>query len=497
MILVWCSLAALRVFVFSAAFPFYSNVDEHAHLDLVVKYAHGHVPHGFEPLGAETSRYMLAYGSPEFRQAPRAAFENGYPPPLWIADAKTNQVPSSSTFQEPAVDPEGLRVTENIKNYESGQQPLYYVLASTWWRLGQWLGMAGLRLIYWVRFLNVLFAVVMVWLAHIAARLVFPEQLFPRAVATAVVAVAPIHAFYLVGNDVLSPLSFGIAFICLVRLWQAGTPGIGLGMGTGLALAAVYLQKLSNAPLLAVSGGFLALKIFALFRENKLRAAIPVFTALCICAGLPAAAWLIWTRHAFGDFAGTAAKLQFLTWTPKPFLEWLHHPMFTWGGLWTFVSALLVTFWQGEMWWHGEPVNPPAVDAIYVIGSILLILFGLISLVPKLRAATSLQRAALWFGFSAWISAGVFLGWLSISYDFGLGGSPSREYPFFTAGRLMLGGFIPMTLLCASGLNFVLCNLKLSWVRPAVLAGIIAIMLIAEVISDWTVFPSRYNWYHL
>ena len=44
--LILCVLAALRVFVFSAAFPFFTNVDEQSHVDLVSKYARGHVPAG-------------------------------------------------------------------------------------------------------------------------------------------------------------------------------------------------------------------------------------------------------------------------------------------------------------------------------------------------------------------------------------------------------------------------------------------------------------------
>ena len=38
------AFAALRVFVFAAAFPFFHNVDEHMHVDLVLKYARGFLP---------------------------------------------------------------------------------------------------------------------------------------------------------------------------------------------------------------------------------------------------------------------------------------------------------------------------------------------------------------------------------------------------------------------------------------------------------------------
>ena len=44
MILLLCLVASVRVFIFSAAFPFFNPVDEQRHFDLAVKYSQGHVP---------------------------------------------------------------------------------------------------------------------------------------------------------------------------------------------------------------------------------------------------------------------------------------------------------------------------------------------------------------------------------------------------------------------------------------------------------------------
>src|SRR5215831_610804 len=44
----FCMFAAARVLFFCAAFPFFNNVDERRHFDLVIKYAEGHVPRGVE-----------------------------------------------------------------------------------------------------------------------------------------------------------------------------------------------------------------------------------------------------------------------------------------------------------------------------------------------------------------------------------------------------------------------------------------------------------------
>src|SRR5207248_7828295 len=77
----FCAIAALRVFIFSAAFPFFNNVDEQAHFDLVVKYSHFHFPRAFEPVSAESARYIALFGSLEYL----SAGENGQTasPPLW------------------------------------------------------------------------------------------------------------------------------------------------------------------------------------------------------------------------------------------------------------------------------------------------------------------------------------------------------------------------------------------------------------------------------
>ena len=49
-VLLLCALAAIHVFVFSAAFPLFNNVDEAAHFDLVLKYSRGDLPQGIENL---------------------------------------------------------------------------------------------------------------------------------------------------------------------------------------------------------------------------------------------------------------------------------------------------------------------------------------------------------------------------------------------------------------------------------------------------------------
>ena len=486
--LVWllCLLGAVHVFVFSAAFPFFNNVDEQIHFDLVVKYSEGHVPRALETDSTNATPYVIVYSSHEYLWASNNFPIEQFPPP-W-----------TRPFEESAPKLLAWQAAWNkVINHEASQPPLYYAFAGLAWRMGTALGFHDGFLLYSLRFLNAFIVVALVWLGFIAARMIFPDNPFLKFGVPALLAFLPQTAFYSIQNDVLSPLCFGAAFICLVKLWRTGTPGIWPGTAAGLALAATFLTKISNLPLLAVSGVVVLLKIRNLAQAGKLRASGPALTALVLCAGVPMLAWLMWCKHAFGDFTGSAAKIEFLGWTQKPFGEWWQHPIFTPHGLWTFLSGLVATFWQGEILWHRQPLASPVVDTIYVMVSLGLVGVAVAALVSRSAGVTALQRQALWFGFGTLLAPMVFLGFLSIIYDFHDCFYPSSAHPYFTSGRLMLGALIPFLLLFVFGLDRALGRLRAGWIRPVILAGLILFMLISEIAIDWRLFPNVYNWFHM
>src|ERR1700756_5022707 len=83
LILLLCLIAAFRVFVFAAAFPFFSNGDEDLHFDLITQYSAGRLPRTFDVLTNECLNFIVPYASPEFVQTPDQ-FPNGkFPTPLW------------------------------------------------------------------------------------------------------------------------------------------------------------------------------------------------------------------------------------------------------------------------------------------------------------------------------------------------------------------------------------------------------------------------------
>jgi hypothetical protein len=473
-------LAAIHVFIFSAAFPFFNNVDEQAHFDLAVKYSHGEPPRGLEFYSAESLQSIAIFTSQEFLTS-----DPEVPPPIWRLPPQ--KIAAVLEYREA-----GWR---NL-NQEAAQPPLYYALAGVWWRLEKLAGLDGGLALYGLRFLNILPVAGLVWLGYLAARLVFPAQQFVRLSVPALIAVLPQSAFYGIQNDVLSPVTCGAAFLLLARLFCAERPSVKRGLAAGLALGAVFLTKSSNLPFLAVSAAFVLCRAGQVWRTGKWRLTGPALLALGLGSLLPITAWLAWCRTQFGDFAGTAAKILFLGWTARPMADWFQHPLFSPPGFWFFLRGNLSTLWQGELFWHRQPLAIPVVGSLYVFISLALLGVALYTLLKRGRDLGLTQHAALWFSFLSLAATFAFLALLSVKYDFHDCAYPSRAHPFFVSGRLMLGALIPFLLLLGFGLDQATRNLG-GRAKYALLAGGMIVMLAAEIMTDRPVFSSAYNWFHL
>lgn len=498
--MVWliCLAAAIHVFIFCAAFPVFNQVDEGCHFDLVVRYSHAQLPRHLPPMGREASLYLLTYASPEYMGLARNFPGGHFPIPSWTQISLDQSAWRETAFAQAETNWETIKKMPVWTNYQASQPPLYYALAGLWWRAGQWLGFAGLRLVYWLRFLDVVFVAALVWIGYYAAREVFPEQKLFTLGVPALIAFAPVQAFYSIQNDVLSPVCFGIVFVCLARLWKTEVLSAGLGVATGLSLAATYLVKLTNTPLIVISGVVVVLKILQMGRSGTLRRSILALVLLLFCAVLPMAGWTAWEKIAFGDFSGSAEKLRFITWTIKPFHEWWHHPIFTLQGFWIFISELAYSFWQGgEIRWHANQMDLPAADTVYVILTLAFVIFALLNLSLRRFPMSDFQRCAIWFCLCCIVAGSLFLAYLSIIYDFGMCMDPSEEHPYLAEGRLILGAMIPCLLIYLLGLNYLMSAAKNPCLKTALMAAIILFMLVSEIVTDWTVFSSQYNWYHL
>jgi len=484
-VLFLCLLGAAHVFVFSAAFPFFSVADEQMHFDLAVHYSQGEIPRTLVPASPESLPFLVIYGSPEYLGA--AATQPGDNIPPW----KQPVARTRETLQA-----KQAAYRDIFKNHEAASPPLYYSLAGGWWRLARGLHLEGIQSLYWLRFMNVLLLGVLVWLGWLTAKIIFPESLFIRIAVPALAAFFPQSVFYAINNDILAPLTFGLAFLLVFKFWEADAPSLRIAIATGLALAASFLTKTSNLPLVLVAALFIALKIVPLVWRGKLRTSLAPLLALFITAGLPMAAWLAWCKMNFGDFTGSSLKIHFLNWTDQPSRYWLAHPLFTGHGLWYFLSKNLTTFWQGEQLWHRQPMSIPGVDSTYEVLTLGALAFTLAALLRRASPFTTPQRLAVWFGLLCLAALLAFYAVLSIKFDFQDCFYPSRALPYFVSGRLLLGALVPFLILFACGLDRLMKKFDNS-TKFFVLLAVLGFMLASELTIDWPVFASPYNWFHL
>jgi hypothetical protein len=478
-----CFFAALHVFIYSAAFPFFTNVDEPSHLGTILKFAHGEIPRTFDGFSAETIRCLALYNS------------SFYVGPATNTDSLlslTQNLAATGSGSALAVPPPKYNGT----NYQNSQPPVYYAVEGACWKIGEQLGIDEGHRLYCLRFVNIPIVALVVWLGWLAAKNLFPDQPFHRLAVPALIAVMPQSAFYSLESDTFSPLFFGAAFLLLLRLDQAEVPSPWLGAAAGLALAGTFLVKVNNAPPLLITAVWVMLWIWRRWRAGKLRPALPSLMSLGACAIVPVAAWSIWCRHTFGDFTGTRLKAEYWTWTPKPFAEWWSHPLFSLYGVRKFFALFLSQFWQGEFTRHCQPMALRVPSWIYALATVGLLALALLKLVRRPALLTALQRRTLWFGIFAFASCAAFLMYICVAFNFNHSPVPTPQFPFLTCGRFALSALIPFMLLLATGLDEALGRTA-TRNKFLVLAAILACMLGTEAATNWPAFGDQHNWFHL
>jgi hypothetical protein len=483
LILLICVAAAVRVFIFSAAFPFFSNIDEDLHFDLITQYSHGQPPRGLEPLKEETLNWIVPYASPEFLFSPDQFPDAKFPPPLWKQTGPDVGEQIAAT----------RAVWSTEMNFESSQPPLYYVAASFWWWIGKLIGLVGLQSLYWIRFLNVLLIALIVWMGYVTARIIAPGRVELCIGVPLLLAFIPQNVFYAMNNDVLSPVCVGALFICVLQWLRVQSASVWLGALTGVAIAATYLTKLSNLPLIAVALVVIFVGLLLMIQQTP-RAGLMALGAVVICAAIPVCSWMLWTKYQFGDVTGSTAKIGALGWRWKSPTEWWHHPIFTPQGVWTFWRDLVASFWRGEVKWNGQVMRWPIADGFYAISSLVMLPAAVVGL-QKNSDLSTFQRQAIGIAALSFIVSVGFTGLLSIQFDFGDCINPSRAHPYFTSGRLLSGALIPFALAYVYGLIYLLRRTS-PRVSLIVLGLMLTFITTSEIIINRVVFASEHNWFH-
>src|SRR5579862_9096441 len=158
-------LAAARVVIFAAAFPFFNSIDEQQHFDLVNKYSHGLLPRpGTDHFEAESGRIIATFGTWEYLT--RAESLRTIPVPTWSLPREIRDwaVPASVKRWEARI------------NHEAFSPPMYYAVTGIWYRLLRLVGFGEGGALYGLRFLNAVWAAALVVLGYAFARRHFPSR---------------------------------------------------------------------------------------------------------------------------------------------------------------------------------------------------------------------------------------------------------------------------------------------------------------------------------
>src|SRR5207247_9030964 len=198
LILLLCVAAAILVLIFSAAFPFFSKLDEDLHFDLGTQYCHARLPQSFARLQEETLNWIVPYASTEFLFTADRFPKGKFPSPIWK---------QSWSQIEPVIEVTRAAWSSEV-NFESSQPPLYYTLASLWWWIGKHVGLTGLQSLYWIRFLNGLLIALMVLLGYVIARSIAPNRVELRLGVPLLLAVFPQDVFFGMDHELCSLCMF-------------------------------------------------------------------------------------------------------------------------------------------------------------------------------------------------------------------------------------------------------------------------------------------------
>ena len=483
----FCLLAAARVAVFSLAFPFFSHVDEHHHFDLVCRYSHGDVPRGYEPFSAEAAALIALYASPEYTQhlgdLPAAAVA----PPLWATPAALRAKQLEQRTNE----------LLSRKNIQFSHPPLYYTLAGLWYNLGKMMGVEGGKLLYWAHLFNVPLYALLVWLSYLLAKEVLPTSRFVYLGVPFLLVSFPQDVFYNFNDDVLSGPMVALADLFAVTfLPERGAP-LGIGSvrrpGDGGGRADEDDQRPdSRGP----GGGGVAQNRTGLVEKTAARASgardvaagdrdapgglLAGAELLCIggrdgiCPPLPVHdvdAQTLGTIREPSDFHGCRVR-RLLERAANDFLARPGH-----------VAR--------------RPAGGRTTNLFYVASStVFLLVFAIATVAGGANMPRPTRLANAFFLVVFALSVAILIH-SSIQVDFGHCFSPSRQWPFFSQGRMILGALVPFLIMYLSGLESLLGWLGLRFLRLPLLIILVDVMAVAEIAYSMDVFASPYNWFHL
>ncbi|MCC6372953.1 MAG: hypothetical protein IT236_18260 [Bacteroidia bacterium] len=452
-----------------------------------MRYYKAEVPRKMEPLSGTGAYYMAGCNSTEYG--------------VWDAEKSKKEFP---LLQKKFKDNETRQAFEGLRdywttstNYESGLAPLYYSAAALWVKIAAITGMFDSNpclLPYWVRLLNVFFAVILVLLSYHAVRLLYPTQRVMRFAVPMFVAIVPQDTFYSIQNDVLSPVLYGLTFIAVMDFIKQDLPDRRACLFLGLSLAGTILVKSTNLHYLILILIFVLIKVWHLNKNSTLLPALKNLGWLFASVAIPVGLWFLWNLSTHGDLTASEAKIRHFHWTTKPFSQLLNTNFLTIHGICHFWTEIMITFWRGELVWNSRSLAMGGMDLFYWASSLLFFLsavFGYFKLYNKNEKL--LTAIAIW----SFLSALLFIVLLSLNFDFRGSVYPCWENPYFISGRLISAALIPFIILYLKGFDNLLSLFTSERFRIILLILIALSITTSEIIINKNVFGSNFNLFSL
>lgn len=474
-------LAITRIFFFNAAFPFFNNVDEQSHVDLIVKYSQGKLPnlHAVK-MERESAHLFVRYGTPEYIKAPERNLL-----PFW---KQLEGNPEIMHKVEKRID-----AWEKAENYELFSPPLYYVFWAGWHNVGKILQVKEKYSLYWLRLLNIVVYAGIMLTAYQLIQLIKPKSQEFTLSCLLLLVVFPQDVFYSINNDVLSALVVPLAWLMLLKIGYEKISILNFLL-TGLAISLTILTKLTNLPFLIIFIFTFIWIVKKWVQRSILKTNWHYLLGLILAAFLPVLLWCIYNYIFAGDFLAANHKIAHWGMRRKEFLEIFAHPIFHYEGQKIFLTSIWVSFWRGEFTWLSKHIATPQMDAVYLYSTVVFLFSGVFFCLaqPKKENLGFLILALSAMSIFSYLA---FFGMISTLYDFGSGFYPSKDFPYFASGRLLTGILVPFVLFYCYGLQNLLQLVRLERYMPLfVLAFSIAIMW-NEIVLSMPAIKSNFNFF--
>ncbi len=474
-----CVYAGLRILFFCVAFPFFNSIDEQFQVAVIRMYAQGRWPGKDVPhFDSDTARIGSLYATPEYLNP--AGFS-----PLYQASPEDQATYGEGWFRK------YLRTA----SFEAQSPPVYYLLSAAWCRFGESVGVHGWELMYWLRLLSPVAYALFVWVSYLFVRKAYPERVFLWLGVTALLGVFPQDVYFGTNRDVLLAPTAALALLLMLKAADDKESGKWLLIAASLLVGVAFLVDVSNFVLY----GALAVALVFWIQRSTMAPQEKAWTwvgAMTAAVALPLV-WMLRNYLVIGDLTASRAKVQFLGWSRKPLAEIFHHPLFSWRGLSYFLTELTKNFWRGEFRWHGQQMSWPVADWFYVISSAVMIAAFAVQFLRKSKTAGILQRLAEIQASLLVAGSVLFMAAISLPFDYHKCVNPSREHPFFVAGRAITGALLPFALIYVKGLETLLAPIR-KWAPAAALICLIVFITITEfrvrgvaLSSPWNFFAIR------